>query len=465
MIRGDRFQLDLNTDNDEAAPNVDTAAASTPLGFVLDVQERGPATVTAPNPPSLKDRSNGFPAHKKRAGTSKFKQKRAATKDNGRLTPQDAKSHNGLPQGRTQDAVSPSSAAKSSSVADDERSKIDAENRERLAQMTPDQVAEERRELMSSLDPSLIERLLRRANVDDGERSVQSLAPDTQDDTSKSRSVGARKTVTFAAPEEPLLEPANTVGLVARDEDEDDEDRDHSHQDTASTTVAQPPFVSETTAHGTVHFPQPPQPPDLDPASDTFLADLHEKYFPSLPADPSKLEWMAPNSDADAVYSPSATAFNPQDIRFSFAGALIPPKSAAAIPVTRGLHHHGDAPNAAGYTIPELALLARSSYPAQRCIAYQTLGRILYRLGVGEFGDPGQGGIAVDFDGPCRDGETEDAMGELARALWRELEGRHVVEVLLAEAEGNGRHMSAKAYATEAIWLWRRGGGRRWNAV
>ncbi|KAK5003578.1 hypothetical protein LTR28_009988, partial [Elasticomyces elasticus] len=251
MIRGDRFQLDLNTDNDEAAPNVDTAAASTPLGFVLDVQERGPATVTAPNPPSLKDRSNGFPAHKKRAGTSKFKQKRAATKDNGRLTPQDAKSHNGLPQGRTQDAVSPSSAAKSSSVADDERSKIDAENRERLAQMTPDQVAEERRELMSSLDPSLIERLLRRANVDDGERSVQSLAPDTQDDTSKSRSVGARKTVTFAAPEEPLLEPANTVGLVARDEDEDDEDRDHSHQDTASTTVAQPPFVSETTAHGT----------------------------------------------------------------------------------------------------------------------------------------------------------------------------------------------------------------------
>ena len=37
-----------------------------------------------------------------------------------------------------------------------------------------------------------------------------------------------------------------------------------------------------------------------------------------------------------------------------------------------------------------------------------------------------------------------------------------------AESEGNGvdggRHLSAKAYATEAVLLWRKGGGRRWKA-
>ena len=37
-----------------------------------------------------------------------------------------------------------------------------------------------------------------------------------------------------------------------------------------------------------------------------------------------------------------------------------------------------------------------------------------------------------------------------------------------AESEGKGvaggRHMSARAYATEAVWLWQKGGGRRWKA-
>ncbi|KAK5144322.1 hypothetical protein LTR04_001612, partial [Oleoguttula sp. CCFEE 6159] len=92
-----------------------------------------------------------------------------------------------------------------------------------------------------------------------------------------------------------------------------------------------------------------------------------------------------------------------------------------------------------------------------RCIAFQTLGRILYRLGKGEFGDSGD-------EGEGRVG-VEDTMGELARGLWRCVEHEKVVDVLVAEAEGAGRHLSAKAYATEALWLWRLGGGRRWKAV
>ena len=154
------------------------------------------------------------------------------------------------------------------------------------------------------------------------------------------------------------------------------------------------------------------------------------------------------------------------DIRFSFRGEIIPPSKATELPVTLGLHHHGDAPDAAGYTIAELAHLSRSSYPAQRCIAFQTLGRVLYRLSKGEFGDPGEPEQLLNegvVEGP------EDTFGELARGLWREVERLQVIQALVDESEGKGvdggKHVSAKAYATEAVWLWRKGGGRRWKAA
>ena len=76
--------------------------------------------------------------------------------------------------------------------------------------------------------------------------------------------------------------------------------------------------------------------------------------------------------------------------------------------------------------------------PNQRCIAYQVVGRILFRLGRGDFGPRGS---------------------ELQQALWSVVEKERVIEVIMSEANRNSGHVSAKAYATEALWLWRRGGG------
>ena len=114
------------------------------------------------------------------------------------------------------------------------------------------------------------------------------------------------------------------------------------------------------------------------------------------------------------------------------------------MPSTKGLHHHGEAPEAAGYTVPELARLARSAFPAQRCIAFQTLGRLLYRLGRGEFG-------------------YEDS--EIAKGLWRCVEEGKVVETLEEAASAEGGHQGSKVYAVEAVWLWQKGGGKRWKAT
>ena len=438
-LRGQHFSIDdFDAQNSPEVPQVaSTPQVFNPFNFVADVQERKPTAAPAPpQPPAFNNSPSGFPAHRKRNVQSRFKKSR-----------QDV------------EPVAPTPQPQSDDFEDDnddfmttERRRIDEENRQRIAAMSPEEIEEEQRELLSSLDPSLIQRLLSRATIEEGgsnedfpglqeqiEEAKQE--PKAQPDIAK-----PRKTVKFAEVEdEPAGAEANGTSLKPHKHD-----HDHSGYE-AAAEVALP-------TDSTIHFPRPPQPPSLDPSHPNFLEDLHDKYFPDLPADPEKLEWMT--STPKNAYSASQTSLDPKDIRFAFTGALIPPSLAAEIPVTMGLHHHGDAPDAAGYTIPELAMLARSSVPAQRCVAFQTLGRVLYRLGKGEFGDPGEEGQGTVG--------AKDTLGELARGLWFEVKKESVLEICLAESEGRGaaggRHMGAKSYATEAVWLWQQGGGRRWKA-
>ncbi|KAG9950483.1 hypothetical protein KCU85_g3549, partial [Aureobasidium melanogenum] len=440
-LRGQQFSIDdFDAQN---SPEVASAPQAFNLfNFVADVQERKPtAAPTPPQPPAFKNSPGGFPAHRKRNVQSKFK----------KIRQQDADSIAPIPQPQ-------------SNVLDNgdddfmttERRRIDEENRQRIAEMSPEEIEEERRELLSSLDPSLIQRLLSRATIEEGGSNedfpgLQEKVEEAKQEVKTDVTDKPRKTVKFAEVEE---EPAGTTfGSDARNGIETST-KQHKHDNPGHQAASEVALPTDST----IHFPRPPQPPSLDPSDPNFLEDLHEKYFPDLPADPEKLEWMT--SSPSNAYSVTQTSLDPKDIRFAFTGALIPPSLAAQIPVTMGLHHHGDAPDAAGYTIPELAMLARSSVPAQRCVAFQTLGRILYRLGKGEFGDPGEEGQNTVG--------AEDTLGELARGLWFEVKKESVLEICLAESEGKGaaggRHMGARAYATEAVWLWQQGGGRRWKA-
>ena len=51
-----------------------------------------------------------------------------------------------------------------------------------------------------------------------------------------------------------------------------------------------------------------------------------------------------------------------------------PKDSSSEIPTYMGLHHHSENPHMAGYTLGELAHLARSTLAGQRCLSIQTLG-------------------------------------------------------------------------------------------
>lgn len=449
--------------------------------FILDVQEKETTEAKAPSYPQIKSSTSGFPEHKKRNKVSAFKQKRQ-----GILQPDDQKtkvflSSSNQPLGSANDGARPASASQSSRA--NEKTGIDRENSQRLASMSPHEIEQARQELFNGLDPSVLEMLLKRANLDDGagtsvfdqpQPTSEAASPsDGKADTTPEIRIEdtSIKTTSAALPNKVPTTPTTTstnTGSTSRPpkphvSEEADEHSPppkhttHSEIQNQNQTLADddsapaiPPkehIIDPSSSElAGAHWPRAPQPADLDPSDPNFLQNLHEKYFPSLPADPSKLAWMAPvptphsAADRDSPYYPGQDSLPVSALRFDFRGALLPPRISRAVPVSKGLHHHGEAPEAAGYTVRELARLARSAVPGQRCVAYQTLGRLLYRLGKGEWG-----GVARD---------------DMSVGIWREVDEGAVLRSLhdeIGTPEGRG-HRSAKAFATEAIWLLEKGG-------
>ncbi|CAK7213999.1 hypothetical protein SCUCBS95973_001991 [Sporothrix curviconia] len=471
---------------------------------VLDIQEKEVGAVKAPSFPAPRSTASGFPEPKKRARfASAFKQQRqaaeAAAVAAATGVPPDSDKKKATfgpppPPPQSSSSTSPSQP----SIKLDEKASIDRENRDLLSNMAPEEIADARQELLSNLDPALLQILLRRANLDDGcnsrlpgegqeqeqareqeQRSEPTAPPpdiriedgdksaealngptkpkksvlfasveDADDRDAKPQRRKAGDETTFASNSQAIpaandLSPISSLEKATQGHHSHDHDHDHDH------------------AHSSMHFPKAPAVPDLDPDDPDFLQNLHTKYFPNLPADPARLAWMAPlpttdsPADRESPYYPGQESLAVSQLRFDFRGRLIPPRKSREIPVTKGLHHHGVAPEAAGYTIGELARLARSAVPSQRCVAFQLLGRLLYRLGRGEFG--GSSGI---------DEPTTDPRVQLAQGIWRSLSEGRVLETLREAAsveEGQG-HRGSRAYAIEAIWLYEKGGWKeRWT--
>ncbi|KAL8956809.1 MAG: hypothetical protein Q9183_006215 [Haloplaca sp. 2 TL-2023] len=433
-MRGQRFHLDLDS-NEQSSQEHDNHLLSKPRnqwGLVTDIKERSiPTAAKTPSPPQTKNPHIGFPGHKKRHKPSVFKQ-RTASQGNSQTSKTKPTCQ------EEEHTVTASTGATGSSQ---ERMEIDRENRQRLAEMSAEDIDDAKRELMAGLNPSLIERFLKRANIEedldtpDTSKLGPSEIPSYKITASTERDAGSHLPV----PEIRLSHPGHEPEIPPREPDNTLQNSSIDSQPVSATSgyPAPPSF----------HFPRPPTPPSLDPEDPDFLSKLHSTYFPSLPSDPSSLSWMQPPSPSENdVYSPSLSNVHPSAVRFDFRGRLLPPRLASQIPATKGLHHHGTAPEAAGYTIPELAHLSRSSFPSQRCIAYQTLGRILYRLGTGVFG-------------------TDDH--ELCQGLWKCIEQGRVLDTLTTEAarDANSGNRSCWATATEALWLWRKSGGRKWKAT
>jgi RNA polymerase II-associated protein 1 len=415
-LRGQRFELDLDADEFTANPLSDDHSDGPKSSFSIGEIKEKTSGDHVPPPPAFKATRSGFPEHKSRFKASAFKQQQSTQAKSFSAMAGAPFSTHDAPRMSIQ--VPPSDKAIVNHMGkkygydfeSQQKAEISQENRQKIAQMSDADIEEARAELMANLDPALIERLLKRANIDD----VQDMPHDeVVEDPSKAQEV------------------TETPEVDAQDE-----------QPQSPPVQHDAPLVEMSPA---MHFPAPPRSADsfkpLDPDDPDFLADLKKQYFPELPQDPSALSWMqdvTPKEVEESSYNPTSGSYSPSSLRFSFRGTLIPPKEALTIEVSKGLHHHGEDAGSAGYTISELTLLARSTLPNQRSVAYQVLGRILYRLGKGELGPRGS---------------------ELNEGLWGLIEHERPIEIMMSEANRATGHVTAKSYATEALWLWRKGSG------
>lgn len=436
-LRGQRFELDFSDDEDHVSSGptgASHAAPSLKSAFVGDIKER---PTVAPTEPKMKSTPTGFPEHK-RTRISAFKKQR-----------------NGVAPPAPTVLEAPHTANSSlkqdhSGFEESERRRIDEENNQRLAEMSASEIEQERAELLAGLNPSLIERFLQRANLDDG-RGDTGLYPSSENTSTikegKEKATASREGRGRGKGDAVPTQIPTAKRIVASKSVTFEDDKEPATPIDLKPAADQSSFNLEKPS---IHFPSAPAAPELDPSDPSFLENLHTKYFPNLPADPSKLAWMAPIpthgsiADQESSYYPNTEALSASALRFDFRGGLLPPRIARAMPTTKGLHHHGEAPEAAGYTVPELARLARSTFPAQRCVAFQTLGRFLYRLGRGEW---------------------DDAESEITKGLWKCVKDGKVIETLEQAASAEGGHQGSKVYAVEAVWLWQKGGGQVWKAA
>lgn len=307
--------------------------------------------------------------------------------------------------GKPPRASAPAPAAQAP-LSDEER--IHLENVKKLAAMTPEDIEREKQQLLGTLDPKVLSSLLRRAELK--EQQDQGYSPSTADaNATAGDSVRAESRKSYDAEARPSRPPASTKTVSF----------DEIVPDAEATKASQPAGqIADEAAPITMHFPPPPE-------------EL-KQYFPDTPVETSKLAWMQPIADEEeAEYSDQLASVAPSELRFDFRGDLITPRMSRMIDQSAGLHHHGDAPSAAGYTIPELAHLARSSVASQRAMAIQTVGRVLHKLYSGKF----------------------NKSTELQYALEKLVKAHRVEETLLEAASDQTRSATVRAHATEALWL------------
>ncbi|WVW79585.1 hypothetical protein I302_101554 [Kwoniella bestiolae CBS 10118] len=123
--------------------------------------------------------------------------------------------------------------------------------------------------------------------------------------------------------------------------------------------------------------PKPKFKPHTHP-DDPSLSEL-KAYFPSVPAESSKLAWLQP-------LSPSSTS-STNSPRFDLSGNILSSSEQNELPSHLGLHHHGSSPDLAGYTIQEILYLCRSTVPSQKITMMGILAKCLSKLRNGEYSE------------------------------------------------------------------------------
>lgn len=378
--------------------------------------------------------------------------------DVGDPTPPEPMSMGGFPMPKMLKKVSRWKQAKKEEKTPEltEAEKIHRENMAKISQLTEDEISQERQELLEGLDPKLIQSLLARtekriqedhehhdhaeghdgwiggvARLDPADVNKALKQPDFSFE--KDQSVDEKKRVRFQ-------EEAKVQFEGSKDEEWEDVEPVNDDDEIAPAGYQ---IVDDSDEEVKVHFPKPKS-EGLDLDDPEFFEKLHEKYFPDLPKETSKLSWMQPVPE-----NTTTTYESISDLRFDFKGNLVDLHAGKDIPTYMGLHHHSENPQLAGYTLPELTHISRSVMASQRSISIQILGRILHKLGLHKY----------QITPVAEEGE-ELGVEAFEKMMWDVIDELRIIESLSEAAdEKKTRNLSVRNYATEALWLWRQGGG------
>lgn len=307
---------------------------------------------------------------------------------------------------------------------------IHLDNLQQMAAMDPTEIEKEKQALIGSMNADVLQALLRRAEIKEQEMNVS----EPSGTESIKRDTTRHHTET---------EPQRVPDFISNFSKESDQTLGENGSGvTGEVAAAACDGVDSENSNRSVHFLRPAGSlePETYPGGDDlsgndFLTQMHMKYFPELPVEHDKLAWMKPISQKEAEeYTPDQDSLAPSEIRFDFNGDILGPQRSREIDTGAGLHHHGDAPMAAGYTIGELGRLARSVNVSQRCLAVRTLGRVLYKL-------------------------AQIKSSELRAGLQGCIDQNRIIESLYA-ANSESNSLTLQAYATEALWNYHQSNSR-----
>jgi RNA polymerase II-associated protein 1 len=267
---------------------------------------------------------------------------------------------------------------------------IDRENRKKLAEMSDEEILELQRSLQKSLPMALQEKL--------GRKSNSTLSTGMEDSSSGLPDVSTEVPGSSANNNKSRISPSSSSLPIPGHSDDDQ----------------------------------------------SFDAHLRS-FFPHITTSVAQPEWTLPVHPAEEAFYSTPDNSSPQAnvMRFDFNGDFIPSGISRGLPTHLGLHHHSLDPGAAGYTLSELAILARSVQPSQKCIALKIIGFVLADVVRGKY------------------------TWDISEGLWDEIDRERIIEILLEVAKGgreSGGNRSVQRYAEDAVTRWVDvGGPKAWE--
>ncbi|KAM4540782.1 RNA polymerase II-associated protein 1 isoform 2-T2 [Fundulus diaphanus] len=216
----------------------------------------------------------------------------------------------------------------------EETLRIHRENQAKLQAMSKSEILDEQKKLVSQLDPRLVEFIRSR-------KAQSALSPASPSEHAAAEKRSAEDPPAGKAESRETRSAAATPEEVEMEEEKE--------------VTSAPPLTQED-------LPVKPQ----------------KEWVHMDTLEPEKLEWMR---DLPSPRKKGTT--KAMQARFDFTGTLIPPSE--DLPTHLGLHHHGEEPERAGYSLQELFLLSRSQIIQQRTLALNTLACILTKARAGEY--------------------------------------------------------------------------------